>query len=193
MNIPIKLDEVFGNLPRILRYLLPGILIFVLWEFSLPGWDAKSLPEISWGKLLAYAVVFGPTYYGLHRLLFWFVDDWMFERRDIDCWDFFSERYKPDDKKLAAIVGYIEYRWSTIHYCLMTSELGILFSLMSAGTSLIGSVRWQVFGISTAFFVICCWYFIYLSKIELKHFGFLSPSVGADQQQNEEEEEETDS
>ena len=172
MSNPLKLDEVFRNLPRLIRYVLPGFLIVVLWEFSLPDSQGRSLPELGWSKLLGYAVVLGPTYYGLHRLLFWFVDDWMFSRWGTDCWGFFTKRYDPDDKELARIVAYMEYRWSTLHYCLMTSELGILFSFLCADTSLIGGVRWQVLSISGVLFAVSFWCFLRFDRIELSHLGF---------------------
>ncbi len=170
MSFPIKFDDVFRNLSRILRYLMPGLLIVVLWELSLNN-AGNRLPKLRIDMLLAYAIVLGPTYYGIHRVLFWLFDDILFSQYNTDCWMFFKRRYAPGNKKRDSVVEYMEYRWSILHYCLMTSELGILFSLLCSKCSLIGKNNWVLL-VSIGLFFIFFAKYIHLSIIELKDLKF---------------------
>jgi hypothetical protein len=66
----------------------------------------------------------------------------------------------------------MEYRRSTLHYFLMTPELGMLFSLLCAKDSAIYDVRWWVFGISLVLFALGFICFISWQRTELRNLGF---------------------
>ncbi len=158
------------EIPRILRWLFPGFIVLTLCKFSDRGFGAYyPLSNLETTEYLVALPFIGTLVYVIHRILWWFVDELQFRRRGVTCWEFFRTRYDPTNVR---ITGYMEYRWSIVHACLMVSELLLFFSFVCHKGSTVCIYRGLIRCIAIILFVLSSWLFWYLNHIELWHFGF---------------------
>ena len=164
----VDVEAVAAQIPRILRYIVPGFLILLLWELSGLSGSTGSLATMSNTKLITSIVLLGPVYYSFHRVIFWILDDALFSRSGQDCWSFFKERYDPKNESIRHIVDYMNYRWSVLHLCLMSSELGFIFSCVCRDRSVICNMGLWLPGCAVVLFTTSVVMFWYLHRVELK-------------------------
>ncbi len=173
--------EILNEIPKIFRYLIPGFVLSFFLMMSFPS--MMTVIQSNWGNKYFYIIMLlaGMVIYQIHRLLFWFIDEIIFLCKGHDFWRFFKDRYGKSkhlgDKglltneaiELAAMAGYMEYRNSILHSCLITSELGIIFSLCSSPTSWVHAHRIPICPFSIFIFVVSILLYIRQCVLEIKH------------------------
>ena len=166
-----SIKMILRQIPKVFRYLIPGFVFVVLYTISYADPCGKSLKQllsnsgVAEGYMyLVYLLLVGMVIYGIHRALFWLVDDFIFSRYGTNCWEFFKERYS--NTEIADIVDYMEYRWSILHSCLITAELIVVFSLIAKQSALY--MNSAVIAVSGLFWGICFFIYCYLSCIEIE-------------------------
>ena len=153
---------------------------------SLPDKQENSLVKLINDNIYIFIVFGGMVAYQIHRLIFWLIDEIFFKCRGHTCWTFFKIRYgkveqvgapknNKDEEHTAreahAIIGYMDYRWSILHSCLITAELGFLFSWLARDCSLVHEYREPIRWCSVVLFSIALWMYCYLTKIELEEIS----------------------
>lgn len=148
-------NTVIDTIEKVFRYFIPGFIFIFLFKLSYPSSEKYILPNISSLEFFIYVPCFGMVIYGIHRLLMSsFVEIYLYlidltavsnfsKSKNIfhklieypgALSQFFQVRHKAENQNLS---GYLFYRWSIQHYCLILSELLYFFYFIHAPDSFI--------------------------------------------------------
>jgi len=162
-------QNIFDSIEKVLRYLIPGLLVVFLVQisFSLATLHSFSL-NITQKEFYVFSPVFGFIIYCIHRILFWFPDYICMKICKLDLAT--SLQYQALRKEMAPeLSGILYYRWGIVHFGLILSELVFIFSLLAENeNSIVFHYSCCLKLLAILFFVICCYNYIRLNFADIK-------------------------
>lgn len=175
------LRELSKQIPKLFKYLVPGLLFVVLCAFSFPKDSEPLLLKLIARHPGAFLVLGGIGIYCIHRLLFWIIDELALKQYNHDFWGFLTGRFvkagpeSPDGA--STMLEHMNYRWDIIHTCLIMAELLFVFGLLAADGSLIDEYNEPVIVCAVVLFAIAAGLYVYFGKMELEKLGLANPAA----------------
>jgi len=128
----MKLEVLFNNIEKILRYLVPAFVLLVLLRYIKGSSYDEFFSKISDVEFVIYFILAGITIYSIHRVVFEVIDYFLFGCNIKSISEYILASFKDDTAK--DLKDYLYYKLATIHSALLATELTIIF-ILSEGYS----------------------------------------------------------
>jgi len=151
----MKLEVLFNNIEKILRYLVPAFVLTILLRYLKGNSIDDFFSKISDVEFVIYFILAGITIYSIHRVVFEIIDYLLFGCNTKTISEYILSSFK--DEKAKDLKDYLYYKLATIHSVLLVTELTIIFILIEGY-----STHPCLLIISAIMFIIsCAVYFLY--------------------------------
>jgi hypothetical protein len=175
------LRELSKQIPKLFKYLVPGLLFVVLCVFSFPKDSEPLLLKLIAHHPGAFLVLGGIGIYCIHRLLFWIIDELALKQYNRDFWAFLTSRFvktgADSSDGVSTMLEHMNYRWEIIHTCLIMAELLFVFGLFAADGSPIDEHKEPIIVCAVVLFSIAAGLYVYFGKMELEKLGLAKPAT----------------
>lgn len=178
------LKELSKQIPKLFKYLVPGLLFVVLCVFSFPKDAEPLLLKLIGHHPGVFLLLGGIGIYCIHRLIFWIIDEIALKQYSQNCWGFFTTRFgkAASVSDSPALLDHMDYRWEIIQTCLIMAELTFVFALLAQEGSIVHAYRIPIIECSIVLFVISAGLYFYLGKLELENLGLTNPPAKSKKQ-----------
>lgn len=156
----MKIEDLFNNIEKVLRYLVPAFVFTILLRHFYPCIYNRYIYELDQIRFIFYFTLSGIIIYSIHRVIFEIID-WLFIRcvvqkslKDV------IKGIVEEGENLRESKNYFYFKTAMIHSCLITVELVGLFILIDRCNYVPGCV-WLLFIL--LFIISFVVYLIYLS------------------------------
>ncbi len=145
----MKTESIITSIEKAFRYLVPGFLFVFLFKAAFPSKPEFILPNVGPVEFAILIPCVGMMVYGVHRVLFWTVLDYLFAKAGIFVCSTRGRRYSDTLADFISwrrnasknLLEYLHYRWSILHYTLILSEFLVVFSFLHEKTSVLHRYR----------------------------------------------------
>jgi hypothetical protein len=187
-------NGITDSVERILRYIIPGVAVLLLYSLSYPCNFNKILPAISENGLAGFLVILavGMSIYVIYSLIIRFtLERIVFKCKtspvnlfcDGTCLNGYSKAHaellvsREDYKHYPR--GYYTYLWSITHYAIILSILVIIFALVNEENSWFGknSIVMGIIGICILTLSLRSYW--YMQELEKDTMGFLMSKLNS--------------
>jgi hypothetical protein len=158
----MKIEELFKNIEKVLRYLVPAFIFIILLRFFKQNIYQEYVANLTNVEFVFYFTLLGITIYSIHRVIFEIIDYIILKIHKKSVTDIIKNSFKKNNEELR---NYFYYKCATIHSTLITSELVILFILIG-----FCNYRWVLI-IFTLLFTISFIVYVGYLKIQLKIYN----------------------
>ncbi len=178
-DLEITTESLASAVEKIFRYFVPGFLFVILFRLAFPSKTILSMM----GKVefAAFLPCLGMVIYGLHRLIYWVLIDYLIFKFNgsatslenksypVSIGLFFQKRQN-EEKFPLKLSQYLHYRYSIIHYCLIFSELLFFFLMFHEQNSFLNKHKYVLWFVCSIVFVTSLVHYIQLSLAEKELF-----------------------
>ena len=155
------MEELFKNIEKVMRYLVPAFIFIVLLRFFKENIYQEYVANLSSIEFVFYFTLLGITIYSIHRVIFEIIDYIILKIHKISVTDFIKNTFKENNRELR---DYFYYKCATIHSTLITSEIVILFILIR-----FCNYRWGL--VCVLLFIISFIVYVGYLKVQIKTYS----------------------
>jgi len=141
----MKIETIITSVEQVFRYVVPGVIFVFLLKVAYPSNPHFILEKLGAVEFAVLIPCLGMMVYGVHRVFFWAVVDYLFDRLG---WFVCSANGQDYSATLSHFISwrqsarkdllnYLHYRWAILHYTFILAELLILFSFSNEETSVL--------------------------------------------------------
>ena len=168
--------ELLKQIPKLFKYLVPGLLFVVLCSLSFAPDSQPLLLKMIHHNIYLSLVLGGIGIYCIHRVIFWVIEESILKQYGLNCRTFCKAVYEKAGQA-ALPLECRDYCCSIIHTCLIMAELTFVFGLLAADGSAIDEYAEAVIACSVVLFVVSAGLYFYLGKLELESLNLVDTAA----------------